>query len=549
MLEYDASMSVCPYCAYPKTGVPSEPYYLSEGTLLDGKYTIGKVLGNGSFSITYLAWDNESQQKIVIKEYFPKTLASRISGQNEINAYDGEKSKQFEKGLMAFVEEASNLKKLTQSLDGIVKTLDVFVENSTAYSITEYIDGISLDRVLSKSRLPWEDVIQIMTPLLQSLSVLQNNSIVCYNISPDNIIMTRDKKVKLLGLGASKFATGGATMDFSLVTKAGFSPIEMYRDALAADNSIDTYSLAAVIYYAVTGVIPQGAVERVSDDKLVSPLELGIHVPKNVNTAIMNALNVSPKYRTKDCSAFFEELNSIGEVQRIFEIKQKEETGSMSKKTKLIIASVAVLVAAVIAAIVFATVHVDSSSANKNDDTLPNFVDMEKDEAEKKLKELNIEYQFCDPQELATVEKGKEIVAAQNVEAGTPIKEVKKIELKIAIPLVERGKMPYLSALTKDDAVNALKKAGFKNYSFDTRTTNTYKEGAVCGQSIKGGKTVALETEIVVYIAKAEVTAPLATQYTKKYTPKTKKPNTTKKSKPSKSKTTTTENHRVDVEA
>lgn len=507
MQEYNGAMNVCPHCAYPKAVVQNEPYCLPEGTVLDNKYITGRTLGSGSFSVTYLAWDIKAEKKVVIKEYFPKTLASRMMGQCELNSYDGEKSKQFESGLMAFVDESNSLKKLSQSLDGIVKTIDVFIENSTAYSVAEYIDGISLDQVLKKSRLPWEDVIQIMEPLLKSMIVLQENSIVCYNISPDNIIMTRDKKVKLLGFGSSKFATGGATMDFSLVTKTGYSPIEMYRDGITPESSLDVYSLAAVIYYAVTGVVPPSAVDRNADDELVSPLELRVSVPKNVNTAIMNALNVNSKYRTKDCATFLDELNSIGEVRRILAIKEKEDTGKMSKKTKAIIISAAVVVIALIAGIVFATTSINSSPDSTNVQTLSNLEGMDKEKALKLLDELGVDYEIIGTDELAGVKKGEEVIAFQSVAPNTAIKDIKQVELKVAKAPVERGTIPDLTALTKGKAIDTLKKAGFKNYKFEVRENNNYANGLVCAQSISAGKSVPLENEIVVYVAKNETTA------------------------------------------
>lgn len=542
MQEYDSNLSACPNCAYPQNVIQNEPYCLSEGTLLDNRYIIGRVLGSGSFSVTYLAWDTESKKKIVIKEYFPKTLASRMLGQQELNSYDGEKSKQYESGLLAFVDEANHLKNLSQSLDGVAKTLDVFIENSTAYSITEYIDGISLDQVLQKSKLPWEDVIQFMNPLLNSMTVLQEHSMVCYNISPDNIIMTRDKKVKLLGFGSSKFATGGATMDFNLVTKTGYSPIEMYRDGITPESSIDVYSLAAVIYYAVTGIVPPSSVERVADDSLQSPLELGIHVPKNVNTAIMNALNVNAKYRTKDCATFLDELNSVGEVRRILAIKEKEETGKMSKKTKAIIISVAVVVVAVIAGIVFAATGINSNSNNDNVKTLENYQNVEKDTALKQLEELGIEYQVIGTEELNGVKKDTEVIAWQSVEPQTPIDEIKSINIKIAKAPIEKGKVPDLSALTKGEAIAALKKAGFTNYKFEAKENNQYKQGLVCDQSVDAGKNVAVDTKIVVYTAKNVTTATTAVKKTSsvRTTANSNKSQTQSKKKPNTSKSSTT---------
>ena len=339
-------------------------------------------------------------------------------------------------------------------------------------------------------------------------------------------------------------------MDFNLVTKTGYSPIEMYRDGITPESSIDVYSLAAVIYYAVTGIVPPSSVERVADDSLQSPLELGIHVPKNVNTAIMNALNVNAKYRTKDCATFLDELNSVGEVRRILAIKEKEETGKMSKKTKAIIISVAVVVVAVIAGIVFAATGINSSSGNESSQLIANYEDKDKEEVIKELDELGIKYHIVGREEKDGVEKGKEIIAWQSVAPNTEIKDIKEIELKVAVPSVERGKIPNLSALTKGEAITALKKAGFTNYKFEAKENNQYKQGLVCDQSVDAGKNVAVDTKIVVYTAKNVTTATTAVKKTSSVRPttnsnksqkqSTKKPNTAKSSTTKKTNQTTT---------
>lgn len=194
MNEYDSNLSVCPHCNYSKNSGAREPHCLIPETVLDKRYIVGRAVSIDAFSIKYLAWDFASACSVIIKEYFPKELSSRMPGQTELNSYDGEKARQFEAGLKAFVEEGSNLAAISEGLDGIAKVKTVFVENSTAYTVTEHLDGVSLKDVIEMGRIPWHDAISLLQPLIESLDVIHKNGLINYAVDPDNIVMTRDRK-------------------------------------------------------------------------------------------------------------------------------------------------------------------------------------------------------------------------------------------------------------------------------------------------------------------------------------------------------------------
>ena len=515
MTEYDSNQDYCPSCGAPKNFKQKEPHFLSVGTVLENRYLIGKALSSGKFNITYIAFDLNEGQKVVIKEYFPTDLASRMFEQKEICTYDGEKAKRYEAGLIAFIEESNRLKDLSGSIDGVAKILNVFIDNSTAYSVVEYVDGIPLSEVLKNGKLPWNDMVQVMNPLLRSMEVIHAAGIVNYNISPDNIIMTRDKSVKLLSFGGSKLAT-----NLGSIIKKGYSPIELYKEDTAPDPAIDVYSIAAVMYYAVTGVIPTDAVERSNDDKLVSPLAMGIKIPVNINNTIMNALNVNRKYRTPDCTQFLNELNSTGDVKRVVENKKAEETGKIGKKGKALI--VVAIIAAILAIVSIFVVAKINDKVNDDSNTIGNTTsfslqnavwedinDEEKfqkniDSLKKKFGEnCEIEYSFQIDAADKDLKENTGKITKQINEPNDAKKtgDFKKVKLVICISPIS---MPDLEGMTKQEVIQELTRRHIskKHIVFKHKKTNDYKDGHVVSQSVDAGDKIDdLDTDIVIYLA------------------------------------------------
>lgn len=508
MKEFDDNLKKCPHCSYIVGTLPAEPYFLAPETVLDGRYIVGKILGSSALTITYLAWDCLEDCKIVIKEYFPKNFSSRMPGQTEINTYDGEKAKQFESGLRAFITENTRLSELPENLEGVARTKSVFIENSTAYTVIEYLDGVSFAKVVSDNKIPWHDVVEIMKPVLISMDSVHKSGLIHYNISPDNIIMTRDKKVKLLSFGSAKLEAVGNIKNLDLITKPGFSPVELYGDEPTGNAAVDVYSIAAIMYYAITGVIPKASIERASGDTLKTPKELGIAIPANVENALMNALNVNAQNRTPDCATFMNELNS-DRVVRNFEAKKKNDTGKLSKKTKIIIGIFSAIVIAAVTAI--ALTQSDAvKTVTFNDNLFPDLNGYTIEQVEKKLKNYNnIDFIITGTLEDDSAKPGT--VLWQSIEPKTKFDENEKltVEIKIVEEVVDVNsdadtiKMPSLIAATREDAQEILEAYGLTNYAFDTRVTYNYKDGVVCDQSIEADTKIEKDEYIIIYIAQA----------------------------------------------
>ncbi len=512
MKEFDDNLKKCPHCSYIVGTSPAEPYFLAPETVLDGRYIVGKVLGSSALTITYLAWDCLEDCKIVIKEYFPINFSSRMPGHTEINTYDGEKAKQFESGLRAFITENSRLSELPANLEGVAHTKSVFIENSTAYTVIEYLEGVSFAKVVSDNKIPWHDVVEIMKPVLISLDSVHKSGLIHYNISPDNIIMTRDKKVKLLSFGSAKLEAVGNIKNLDLITKPGFSPIELYGDEPAGNAAVDIYSIAAIIYYAITGIVPQASIERASRDNLKTPKELGIAIPTNIENALMNALNVKAEYRIQSAKELADALSGAIELERVVVKPEKVDEGKWNRKTKVFaIIGAAVALIAILTIIITTKSLTSFSAVGEN---FPNLLGADEKHAIELLEDIGLsENNYKVVGILKNVEGKPGTIVWQSIEPGERLGEDYKnlvVDVKIAEAEIvvedktsDKAVMPALTAMTQTEAAAALEKAGFKNYSFQTRLDDIYAEGLVCYQSVEADKKIDKDTSVVIYIAKS----------------------------------------------
>lgn len=527
MGEFDNSeTSICLYCGFDQNSGKKEEYHLQPGYVLKDRYLIGRAIGAGGFGVTYIAWDNVFDKKVAVKEYFPSDFATRIQGTTEVCAYDGEKTYQYEAGLTSFVEEAMRLAKLNQ-LPNIVHIYDSFIYNCTAYIIMDYVEGVTLKEILKeRGPLPYDEVIKYVVPVLNVLQKVHEEGIIHRDIAPDNIKINGDE-VTLLDFGAARNATTRNSKSLSVIVKPGYAPEEQYRTRGDQGPWTDVYAMAAVMYHLITGKLPIESIERSIKDELKTPTELGFPIPQSVENAIMNALNVKAEYRIQSAKEFADALSGAVEVERVV-VKPKQDAGKLSKKAKIIISSVAVVALALIIAIVASTVSINTGSSY-NGDLLPNFESQEKESAFEEMEKYGISYQVIGTYELNGVSKDTELIAWQSIEAQTPVNEVEKLDVKIAKAPIEKGKIPDLSALTKEKAIEALKEAGFTNYKFETKENNKYKQGLVCDQSVKAGKSVVLDTKITVYTAKNTTTTTqrTTTQYRQTTQSKPKKTTTT----------------------
>ena len=282
---------------------------LRKKTRLIGRYTIEKVLGQGGFGITYLGMDELHEKPVAIKEFFPQGIVTRnIEYQDTVTVtFVGEKEN-YEKGKERFLKEARTMAKFSKD-EGIVKALDFFEINNTAYIVMEYLEGITLKQYLRENqRIAPEDLIELLVPLIESLDEIHSQGMIHRDISPDNIMVLPDGRIKLMDFGAARDYTEFGEKSLSIVLKPGYAPPEQYQTHGVQGPWTDIYALCATMYKCITGENPPDAIERVMDDHLKKISAFGIPVLPQIEEAIIKGMSVAANDRYQNVGDFCEDL-------------------------------------------------------------------------------------------------------------------------------------------------------------------------------------------------------------------------------------------------
>ena len=259
----------CPHCGFDPRRVTGIEYALPMGTILAGKYLVGRVLGQGGFGITYVGWDIALERKVAIKEYYPSGQVSRNPGSRGLTWYTSVQSQQAKQnGTQMFLKEARKMSKV-DDIPNVVRVRDLFQENETAYIVMDFVEGETLKARLEKTGpLPWEQAKGIFLPAIQAMEQVHQAGLVHRDISPDNLMLTPDGKVKILDLGAAKDLSVNNGASSMQVAKGGFSPFEQYTQRGSSGPWTDVYAMAATVYYTLIGKLPPVATDRVVEDTI-----------------------------------------------------------------------------------------------------------------------------------------------------------------------------------------------------------------------------------------------------------------------------------------
>ena len=338
---YDSEFEMCPYCGYSKGDPAQEPYFLVPGTVLAGRYTIGKAVGFGGFGITYKSWDNQLESVVAIKEYYPSGIVNRPPGTSELILFSGEKRKEFEFGLSRFIEEARNTTKFN-SCENIVNVYEYFEENNTAYFVMEFLDGVNLSEYLSMNggKLPLETSLDIIFKICNALKYVHEAGFIHRDISPDNIFMCKNGAVKLIDFGAARFSSE-EEKSFTIILKPGFAPPEQYEQVSDQGPKTDVYALGATLYYIMTGVKPDESSNRKIQDIVEEPNKIDSSIPQYINDTILKAMAMEPSLRFESVDDFEKSLRKQIKVTSLKKEKQtrkrKRLAGIMSLAAVLVV--------------------------------------------------------------------------------------------------------------------------------------------------------------------------------------------------------------------
>ena len=306
----------CPYCGFDLTENEKKyPVALRAGTALNDRYIVGRVLGQGGFGITYLAWDTQLEAKVAIKEFMPNEIATRIG--TTVSVAVESRSEDFTYGAERFQEEARTLAKFIGN-PNIAAVTSYFDENDTSYFVMDYIEGISFKTYIANhgGKVSVDDALNVMIPVLRALTAVHAEGFIHRDVTPDNIYITKDGMVKLLDFGSARYSIGDKSKSLDVILKVGYAPKEQYIRRSRQGPYTDVYSCAACFYAALTGFLPPEALERLDHDELVPVSQAGVDIPEYLDKAILKGLAVQPEDRFQNAQEFLDAI----ETQQVVEV-------------------------------------------------------------------------------------------------------------------------------------------------------------------------------------------------------------------------------------
>lgn len=185
---------------------------LQKGTKLkNGKYTIERLIHKGFFGILYKGTlhvlargtqgEIETTQAVAIKEFYFANICKRHSDGKTLLIISPSKRQLTQTAKEKFLKQAHTLARLKHP--HIVKVLEIFEENNTAYMVMQYIEGHPL-AVCVKRGLSVKDSVSIISQVLRALDFVHQHHILHLDVKPQNILCTQEGKAILMGFGIAK---------------------------------------------------------------------------------------------------------------------------------------------------------------------------------------------------------------------------------------------------------------------------------------------------------------------------------------------------------
>ena len=311
MREKGNGDQICRHCGFDQSQYKIPTRALRPYCVLNGKYLLGRVLGEGGFGIVYIALNLNLNLVVAIKELFPSDLVDRqLSNLTLRDTTTSDHGQELLTQLKErFVREARSVAKLQEdNRAGVVNVLDLFEENNTAYMVMEYLDGQSLKQCVEENG-PFEfhQFSELMKPVMASMIRIHSLGVIHRDISPDNLMLLKDGTVKLLDFGGVKDIFNQSGKSKFVQVKKGYTPAEQYSSTGKVGTWTDVYSFCATMYYCLTGVVPPEPMD-IDEDGITPPSKLGVRIPKKAEQAILDGLQIRYTKRTQSIDELYKEV-------------------------------------------------------------------------------------------------------------------------------------------------------------------------------------------------------------------------------------------------
>jgi len=498
--------TVCPHCGY--NGKKKNPQgMLPIGTIIAGRYQIGRYMQIDGEGAVYLGFDNKEKLAVLIKEYLPPTLVIPRTEETLVYPKSGSEVL-FKTTMYDFIEVYQNIA-LYEDTPGIVHVYGVVKDNGTVYAIKEYVKGDTLVEYLNKvGYMDFGGALSLLLPAFRTVEWMHDQNILHRGLSPENILVEKNGKIRINGFATQALRTKGGELKSALYN--GYSAPEQYDVTAFQDECTDVYSLAAILYTCITGEVPQNAQERKTADSLSLDKNKG-KVSQRQTKVIMKALSVNPQHRQQTVAEFLSQLQ--GKEPEKTKVSPLDFFNDLSAKQKQIAAiGAGCFVILILFLLVFfqkkgTPANIDSSSDSISDTSIeeltsvPNFVGMTYQQVvENSL--YGGQFTFV-IEEVYSLNYRDGEIADQTPAYGSTYTPGMTITLKVSKG-EERVAVPAVTGHDVTTVINQLGLLGIRYeimYVYDTR----YPPGYVSGADKQEGYELSIEREtLIIYVVRRQ---------------------------------------------
>ena len=421
-----------------------------------------------------------------------------------------------------------------KDFSALIKIHDIFEENNTAYVIEENQDLIPFEEYVERSNghLDWDIARPLFMPVISALEALHRRGLGHYAISPKNMFVTAYGKIKISGFATANERKRGTPLKSQLYS--GCAAPEQYEDNFPIDSITEIYGFSATLFYALTGNLPADARERIKDSRLLMSTGTVRRLPPHVVTAVANGLQVKRENRITDFDDLRSQLSVSHTAQAIQEeisrtanmnVKKSDikKEGGLSHRSVAVIAAAITIVLLTAAGILFVMQNpfegffldnnnnaTEASTEPWTGETIPKYVGLTYDEAEKQAKKTDNISLFRDIDEDYSNEYAEGVVMQQFPKEGSELKASGEISITVKVSKgMQMRELPAIAKKTVNVAAKSLAGEGFV-VNAEYQYSDKYDEGDVIGyKDYKAGDTLEHGSTVTIIVSRgAEPTRP-----------------------------------------
>ena len=528
---------VCPNCGFDNSEKQQAPF-LPYGTVLANRYIVGTGIDTNGESTRYLGFDQQTGDVIIICEFLPIGLFIRREDEIEVRV-NYENRNTFNKLKDDFINYYRVLSELRE-LSALMNVHNMFEENNTAYVIEENEDLIPFEEYVERSNgsLEWDIARPLFMPVISALEALHKRGVGHYAISPKNMYITAQGKIKISGFATESERKRGTPLKSQLFS--GAAAPEQYEENFPLDDITDIYGFCATLFYSLTGRLPKSAPERLKDSRLLMSTNTVKRLPPHVVSALANGLQVERENRITDfdelraqlsvahtAKAIQDEISRTASMNIPREAKEKNERRGLPPiSITIIAAAVTAVILVVVGLLIYPHIDFSGGSSKQSSSqpatevtewtgaTVPNYLGKTYEDALKEVQNnasitllRNYTDEFSNDYKEGTI-------MTQNPPAGshvTPEDAASGITISLTVSKgAQMRELPAVEGMALEKASEDIAKQGLlgtAEYAYDSK----YAEGIVVGYKDKNaGETVEYGTNVVLIVSKGK--EPVATE-------------------------------------